>query len=122
MKAILLVGLGGFFGAIFRFLIGKWLHTITLFQIPWATLLVNLLGSFIIGFTLGIVSQNASASDNYKLFIVTGFCGAFTTFSTFSFENLILIKDQHYLVAAIYTSISFIGGLLLAWGGFELSR
>ncbi|MCX2744968.1 fluoride efflux transporter CrcB [Mangrovivirga sp. M17] len=122
MKAILLVGAGGFLGAILRFLIGKWLHTITLFQIPWATLLVNLLGSFVIGFTLGIVSQNGTTLDNYKLFIVTGFCGAFTTFSTFSFENLILIKDQHYSIAAIYTLVSFIGGLLLAWGGFELSK
>ncbi|QCK14100.1 fluoride efflux transporter CrcB [Mangrovivirga cuniculi] len=122
MKAILLVGAGGFFGAISRFLIGKWLHTYTLFYIPWATLLVNLVGSFLIGFTLGIVSQNGVASDNYKLFIVTGFCGAFTTFSTFSFENLILIKDQNYSIAAIYTLVSFIGGLLLAWGGFELSK
>ncbi|NMM49361.1 fluoride efflux transporter CrcB [Marinigracilibium pacificum] len=122
MKYILLVGIGGFLGAVSRYLVGKWLYTVTIFHIPWATLLVNLSGSFLIGVILGLTTQTDNPSENLKLLLATGFCGAFTTFSTFSFENLILIKEQNYLVAIIYTSISFVGGLLLAWGGFALAK
>jgi len=91
---LLMIGMGGFLGAISRFLIAGWVqnHSNTLF--PVGTLSVNVLGSFIIGLAAMFFAQ--VIEPEYKAFVMTGFLGALTTFSTFSLENITLLQDGDY--------------------------
>lgn len=107
MKQILLIGLGGFLGSVLRYgvatISSKWFdnfHT--------GTIIVNLLGSLIIGLLVGLsLKQNQPGHS----FLVIGFCGGFTTFSTFAFDNIRLIKADQWVTALSYASISLIGAI-----------
>lgn len=87
------VGMGGFVGAISRFLLAGWVQKLSHSAFPFGTLSVNLLGSFFIGFLFFYV-QHANFSPSLKLFCVTGLLGSLTTFSTFSLETLVLFQEQ----------------------------
>jgi CrcB protein len=89
------IGLGGFFGAISRFLIAGFVQKQTGSLFPFGTLTVNILGSFIIGFAF-IYFENTIAPE-YKALVMTGFLGALTTFSTFSLESVSMLQDGDYL-------------------------
>jgi len=102
------VGLGGFFGAITRFSITQIMKKLNL-QFPLATLTVNLLGSFILGFIIG-----SNLNETLTLLIGTGFLGAFTTFSTFKLDSIQLMKNKKKGLFSIYTIISYVGGISLA--------
>jgi len=99
LTLLLIIGFGGFFGAISRFLIAGWVqnHSGTLF--PVGTLSVNVLGSFIIGLAAMFFAQ--TIEPEYKAFVMTGFLGALTTFSTFSLENVSLLQDGDYMKAGL---------------------
>ncbi len=99
MITLLYIGFGGFFGAISRFLIAGFVQRNTGDFFPFGTLSVNVLGSFIIGFAAMFFSQ--VIEPEYKAFIITGFLGALTTFSTFSLENVTMLQDGDYLKVTI---------------------
>jgi CrcB protein len=89
-----MIGMGGFLGAISRFLIASYVQNASGSLFPVGTLAVNVLGSFIIGFAAMLFSQ--MVEPEYKAFIITGFLGALTTFSTFSLENINMLQDGDY--------------------------
>jgi CrcB protein len=102
LSLLLFVGVGGFFGAISRFLLSNFVNKSLNsyeFVIPFGTLAVNVLGSFIIGFMAVYFEENVN--PEYKALVITGFLGALTTFSTFSLENIIMIQDKEYFHAGL---------------------
>jgi fluoride exporter len=120
MMTIFYVGCGGFFGAISRYLLGLWLTPWVSGYFPWPTLLINLLGSFLIGSFYG--SLQGRAQSDWFFFLIPGLLGGFTTFSAFSFEILSLYQKQELLLAVLYAVTSLIGGLLFCGLGFQLAR
>ncbi len=97
MNTLIFVGLGGFFGAVARFLISGWVQRLFSFTFPFGTLTVNVLGSFLIGFLFLFFED--FVSPNLKAALITGFLGALTTFSTFSYETTNLIMEGAFLRA-----------------------
>lgn len=120
-KAFLLVGIGGFFGSITRY--GVTMLTDKYLQIsyPLGTFLVNIIGCFILGLLFGMV-QRQVLDNNTWLILATGFCGAFTTFSTFALENNIMLMNKQSATALFYTLASLIIGILLCRVGIMLTR
>ena len=105
VKSFLLVGLGGSIGSMLRYLI------VTIWKtenFPYNTLFINIVGSLFIGIVFALSEKTDLISDNIKLFLATGICGGFTTFSTFSAENFQLLKSGEYITAAgyIFASVS----------------
>jgi CrcB protein len=117
IKNILLVGLGGGIGSILRYaatlLIG-------VKKIPYATLSVNIMGSFIIGLVLAFSIKDESFANNWKLFLATGICGGFTTFSAFTLENMQLLQNGKTGVAFLYIAISVVLGIAATFAGYQL--
>ncbi|HQU73198.1 MAG TPA: fluoride efflux transporter CrcB [Calditrichia bacterium] len=122
MEKILMIGLGGFLGAILRFWVGGLVFEAThVSGFPLGTLAVNLLGAFILGGLSGAFHLFEPHSQLW-FFLTTGTLGAFTTFSTFSVETLNLIQEGHPGRALLYLTVSVLGGLLLAAAGFYTGR
>jgi fluoride exporter len=116
-KNFLLVGLGGALGSMLRY--AAYLF-ITTKHFPAATLLVNILGSFIIGLVLALSVKDETFVNSWKLFLATGICGGFTTFSAFSAENVALLQNGKYFMALLYIALSIVLGIGAAWLGFKL--
>jgi len=121
MKAVLLVFLGGGFGSVLRFLIGKLLNNSD-DGIPYGTFLANILGSLLIGIILGLAAKNDTISQNQTLLLATGFCGGFTTFSSFAYENHVFLKSGDFMSFAIYTIASFVIGFLAVFAGLYIVK
>lgn len=121
MKQLLLVFLGGGFGSVLRYLIGKVMNS-TETGIPYGTFTANILGSFLIGIILGLAVKNETLNQNYTLLLATGFCGGFTTFSTFAYENHVFLKSGDFTSFALYTVASFVVGFLAVFGGMYLVK
>ena len=116
MIQILSVGAGGFIGAVLRFLMGKLpIKEITVF--PVNTLLINLIGAFVIGLVAVAGSRYGAENSSLVLFLKVGLCGGFTTFSTFSLEGLTLIQEGHFLIFMAYAVSSVALCLLAVWLG-----
>lgn len=120
MKQALLVFLGGGAGSVLRFLISKTLNP--LWIIPLGTFLVNIAGSLLIGIILGLGLRQEFLSPNATLLLATGFCGGFTTFSAFSYENQELLKAGDFLNFGIYTAGSIFLGIAAIMVGIYISR
>jgi len=121
MKQLLLVFIGGGTGSILRYLIGKFLNNSET-GIPYGTFTANILGSLLIGVILGLAAKNESLSQDHTLLLATGFCGGFTTFSTFAYENHIFLKSGDFTSFAFYTIASFIFGFLAVFAGIYLIK
>ena len=121
MKHVLLVFLAGGVGSVIRYLIGKFLNN-TENGIPYGTFLSNILGSLLIGIILGLAAKNNAFSQNQTLLLATGFCGGFTTFSTFAYENHMFLKSGDFTSFAIYTISSFVIGFLAVFMGIYLVK
>lgn len=121
MKQILLVGLGGGIGSIFRYLTSLLTAKHISSSFPIATFLVNIVGCLLIGLLLGYFS-NSTTDQNLKLLFITGFCGGFTTFSAFAAENFVLFQQQNYITLIAYTLASVIIGLLAVGLGFIITK
>ena len=120
MKQFLLVFLGGGFGSVLRFFISRSLNQGNL--IPLGTLSVNILGSLLIGVFFGLGLKQQLLSENTMLLLATGFCGGFTTFSAFSFENQLLIKSGDFMALGFYLITSIVLGVAAVFGGLYISR
>jgi CrcB protein len=110
LKQVLLIGFGGFVGSVARYYISRLNLTIDLWSIPLGTLVVNVVGSFILGFLTGIVVKSPILTVEWRLFLMVGMCGGFTTFSTFANENLTFLHNGQFLSIILYTSLSIILG------------
>ena len=121
MKQLLLVFFGGGIGSVLRYLIGKYLNNPEN-GIPYGTFAANILGSLLIGIILGLAVKNDTLSQNQTLLLATGFCGGFTTFSTFAYENHMFLKSGDFTSFAIYTIASFIVGFLAVFFGMYLVK
>ena len=119
MKNLLFVFIGGGFGSVLRFLLGKWLNN-TENGIPFGTFIANILGSLLIGIILGYAAKSDTLNQNQTLLLATGFCGGFTTFSTFAYENHIFLKSGDFTSFALYTITSFVVGFLAVFAGMYL--
>jgi fluoride exporter len=118
LKNLLLAGLGGAIGTMLRFGVYVLIKPV---QFPVATLLINITGSLLIGFVLGLTLKDIDFDNNWKIFLTTGICGGFTTFSAFSLENLQLLQQGKYFLTLAYILISIAAGILAAWLGFKLA-
>ncbi|MCY1226717.1 putative fluoride ion transporter CrcB [compost metagenome] len=122
IKSLLIVGLGGALGSIFRYLtslaIGKYMPA----KFPLGTFTANILGCFIIGLLFGYFEKNNLVNSDMKLFFATGFCGGYTTFSTFGYENISLFQSNNSLLAFAYIGASLFFGLLAVWFGLFLTK
>ncbi len=116
MRQFILVFIGGGFGSVLRYLIGKLLNNHQS-GIPYGTFLANIIGSLLIGIILGLAVKNNSLSDNQTLLLATGFCGGFTTFSTFAYENHIFLKSGDLFSFSLYAILSFSVAILCVWLG-----
>ena len=110
MKALLLVFLGGGLGSTLRYGVHKYLNS-GMAGIPLGTFTSNVVGSLLIGILLGLAARNESISQNTMLFLATGFCGGFTTFSTFAYESHEFLKGGELGIFALYTIASFVVAL-----------
>lgn len=125
MKVLLMVFLGGGLGSTLRYLISKYLNHAAYsssIAIPLGTFTVNIVGSLLLGLILGLALKYNSLSGNALLFLATGFCGGFTTFSAFAFENQELLKSGDYLHFAIYTLGTLILGFSAIFAGLFFSK
>ena len=121
MKELLLVCIGSFFGGGARYLVGKAVQSWVAVSFPWGTMAVNVIGCFLIGLFSGL-SLGGQISPTSKLVLVTGFCGGFTTFSTFMNENLLLGRDGAMLSAVLYTLLSLAFGLIAVIIGYQIVK
>lgn len=118
MKQMLLVFLGGGMGSMLRYWIGLHLNN----NFPYGTLLVNILGSLLIGIIFGLTLKFSNISQNTVLFLATGFCGGFTTFSTFAYENYQFVRQNEFMIFALYAGTSVLLGLAFVFFGMWIIK
>jgi len=122
LKIILIVGTGGFIGSVARFLASKYFQNYFLSSFPYGTFLVNILGCFLIGIFYGLSEKGALISSEWRMFLTVGFCGGFTTFSTFANENFTFLRDGDFYHFAIYTGLSVFLGLIAVFLGNIITK
>lgn len=122
MNRILVVALGGACGAVARYWLGSLISARWPMQFPLGTYVINVTGSFIIGFFLTTIGERAAVHPNWRLLIAVGFVGAYTTFSTFEYETLKLIEEGRMLTAALNVILSVTVGLIAVWLGVVVAR
>ena len=121
-KVILLVGVGGLLGSVCRYLVSVFFLKQFPFAFPFGTFAVNIAGCFFIGLFYGLSDKYNWFSPELRMFLTTGFCGGFTTFSSFAFENIKLLQDAEYFNFAMYSIGSFALGLLAVFAGMCVSK
>lgn len=117
LKLILSIGTGSFIGGVSRFLLSRYIQEHTWTTFPLGTLVVNLAGCFLIGLFYGLSDRGGLASAEWRMFLTVGFCGGFTTFSTFANENIAMLRDGNFFYVALYTALSVFLGLLATYSG-----
>lgn len=119
---MLLAGAGGFVGTCCRFLINRFFLGICKYPFPFATFTINVLGCFIFGLIAGILNKNGILSPKLNALLMVGFCGGFTTFSTFSSEAYNLGINGELMVSLLYIAASVIAGLIAVWIGLTITN
>ena len=122
IKPFLYIGLGGMIGSIARYALHLLISSRTLTLFPWGTLVVNVSGCLLIGLLVGLESRNGLINEPLKWLLITGFCGGFTTFSTFSMEGLGLLHQQQIGSYLGYTLGSLVVGLFATYMGYTFVR
>lgn len=119
LKSFLLVGLGGMIGSMSRYFFSL---IIKPGSFPYTTFSVNIIGCLIIGMVMGLALKDGSLNNNWRLFLATGICGGFTTFSAFSLECVQFIEQQRYAAMSGYIALSIVLGLAATFAGIQLTR
>ncbi len=122
LKLILLVGTGGFIGSVARFLGVRYISGSALSSFPFGTMTVNLIGCFLIGIFYGLSERGNLLNEEWRIFLTVGFCGGFTTFSSFASENMTLLRDGAFLYFTLYTGLSVVLGLGATFLGNALTK
>ena len=121
MWKYVMVGIGGFAGAIARYALGSYIGSRMGIRFPYGTFVINISGSFLIGFILALLART-TASQYWRYLVPIGFIGAYTTFSTFEYETLRAIQDGQPMTGLLNVVLSLIVGFIAVWAGSELGR
>ena len=120
---LLLVALGGMIGSVLRYMLSVFVGSkFSSTTIPWGTFTVNILGSFVIGLVFGLGIRNQQFELQWRLFLATGVCGGFTTFSALSNESYILLKEQQFTPFFIYIAVSLVLGIMATALGYLITK
>ena len=119
---ILSVAIGGSLGAVARYLINISPAAGLFEKFPFPTFLINISGSFLIGFLMILLADKIEVSDNFRMAVIVGFLGAFTTFSTLEKEVFGLVRERHFTTALVYLLLSFIVGFIGVIAGVESAK
>jgi len=122
IKNTLLVGLGGGIGGMARYLFQRWAYFIYPHHFPWGTFAVNIVGCLLIGILWGVSFKSFESNESWKLFLMVGLCGGFTTFSAFTLEGIGLLKESKTFLFVIYITASVAGGLLATFIGIRIVK
>ena len=123
MLRVILVGAGGFLGAILRYAIAGWVHNLLQNAwFPYGTLVVNVAGCLLIGFLAGLAEQRSLLGPELRVFLFIGILGGFTTFSSFAYETFSLARDAENIAAAVNIFAQLVLGLLGVWFGNAMAR
>lgn len=122
LKTLLLVGTGGFLGSVSRFMASRFMQNVFPSAFPFGTFLVNITGCFLIGLIYGFSEKSSIVTSAWKMFLAVGFCGGFTTFSTFANENLAMLRDGDFLHFFLYTGLSVFLGIAATFFGVLLTK
>lgn len=121
MKLILAIGVGSFIGGISRYLLSTYIQTKVMSGFPYGTLLVNIVGCFLIGLVFAF-SLRGSLGHEWRLFLATGVIGGFTTYSAYSYETLALMREAQYTAAFLYVGASLLLGLAATFLGMQVTK
>lgn len=122
MREIALVFFGGGLGSVVRFTLGKWINTLHQQQFPWGTFVVNAIACLAVGFFIGLADHKEIISPNVRIFWVIGFCGGFSTFSTFSVETINLFQNGFTVSSILYISASVLICIVATYSGLLIGE
>lgn len=122
LKTLLYIALGGAIGSVLRYLTTVLVSKYWSSQFPLATFIANVLGCFLIGFLIGILEKNNVSNSHLKWFLMTGFCGGYTTFSAFGYENYSLFQSNNSMLAFTYIGLSVFVGIMAVGLGLFISK
>ena len=122
IKTIFFVGTGGFIGSVSRFLASRFIQNNFPSAFPLGTFFVNIAGCFLIGLIYGLSEKSSLFSPGWKLFLTAGFCGGFTTFSTFANENLAMLRDGAFFNFFLYTGTSVLLAIAATFSGVMITK
>lgn len=122
MGKFFIVGIGGFMGSILRFWVGTYIGQRMGTRFPYGTFLINVTGSFLIGFVMTVLTEKTQLSPNWRYLIPIGFIGGYTTFSTFEFETLRAMQDGQFAISLLYVALSVLAGFLMVWMGVTVGK
>ena len=123
LRHLLLVGIGGLLGSVLRYVMSIYVNARTTTSLfPWGTFTVNVAGSFVIGLVFGYSLRSQHFDVNWRLFLATGVCGGFTTFSAFSNESYLLLRQQLHGTLLLYVAASFIVSICATAAGYWVTR
>lgn len=121
-RIILLIGIGGFLGSVARYLTAVIFTRILSSAFPHGTFIVNVTGCFLIGIFYALSERYNWFGKEWEVFLITGFCGGFTTFSSFAYENVVLLQKGDYFSFALYTIGSLVLGLSAVIAGVLITK
>lgn len=122
IKTLLMIGTGGFLGSVSRFLASRFMQNTFPSAFPFGTFFVNISGCFLLGLIYGLSERSSLITSEWKMFLAVGFCGGFTTFSTFANENLALLRDGDFFHFFLYTGLSVFLGIGATFLGVLITK